>query len=982
MRTRQFFIGSTIFAVLFSCIVFGEGCSSASGGGGESPSFTVTYYTEHGSSPASIKVEENTALSSAQLPTLYADGYTFNEWLVGSTATSASGYKVTSDITLTANWTKNDYTITFEKNGGTWTSGYTPISAYTIEDEITLPAADKLSKSDAAFKGWFEEDVVSIGSTTAGSSSASPVTKIEKGTFGDKTFYAKWADSIYSIQYEGTNDAIISEGVTLENGFSSEDTQITLPTAEQISRTGYTFSGWFKSSTYSESDAITVLTKDSASKGETLTLYAKWTPVEYTITYNLDGGTWASGYTAVLTYTIEDEVTLPDASSVTKAGYDLEGWYEVSTSSTNTGTSSTSSSPVTKIEKGTTGDKTFKANWTLATYTITYKNVDGANYSNPESYTLISDTITLTDASKAGYTFKGWYFVNDGVVSETPATEIPKGTTGNITLYAKWTAIEYKVSFNLNLGTWADGYTAISSYTIEDEVTLPTAENITRSGYTFDGWFENSADRDLPDPPAPATSIPKGSTGSKTFYAKWTKTTYTITYENVQGADNSANATYYEELTTQSVPITLNTPSKAGYTFEGWYFVNDGVVSESPATEIPKGTTGDVTLYAKWSVITYTITIETNGGELAGSYTPASSYTVESEEIALPTSSEITRTGYTFDGWFENEDLTGEAVSSIPKGTTGDKTFYAKWTAIVYTITYKNADGAENSNPSTYTIEDAVILKEPSKTGYTFDAWYKTEDFSEIASLPKGSTGDKTFYAKFIPYQKKISFYSNYTYTKDSAKPYYNEIKVIDPTVDDSKYLYTQTIIFGEETSFIPVNFYSDKWLFAGWNTAEDGSGTSYSDKAKVLWNAQEDSSVSDDVVQITESNPTSILSTLNLYAQWTAKTSDIYSITLPEADDGDIALSKSGTELTAKFTGFTGTYYWYIDGSDTETYSSATRTDEESTTDLSTYSTLDVAQYLGKEGTSYGVHSVMVKIEYNGNVYTQTAFVSLSPWN
>lgn len=323
----------------------------------------------------------------------------------------------------------------------------------------------------------------------------------------------------------------------------------------------------------------------------------------------------------------------------------------------------------------------------------------------------------------------------------------------------------------------------------------------------------------------------------------------------------------------------------------------------------------------------------------------------------------------------------GEAVSSIPKGSTGNKTFSAKWTAIVYTITYKNAEGADNLPPSTYTVEDKVTLTQASKTGYTFYGWYKTEDFKEIGSIPDGSTGNKTFYAKFIPYENKISFNSNYDFSENSTKPFYKEIQVIDPAIDDSPYTYTQTIIFGEETSFIPVNFYSDKWLFTGWNTREDGSGTSYSDKAKVLWNAKNDPSVSDDVAQITESNP-SISSSLKLYAQWKKKTSDSYSITLPQANVGDIQLTNDKTKLTAEFPGFTGTFYWYIDGSDTEIYSSATRIFPESTEDLSTCSTIDVAEYLGTKGTDYGVHSVMVKIEYNGNIYTQTAFVSLSQSN
>lgn len=111
---------------------------------------------------------------------------------------------------------------------------------------------------------------------------------------------------------------------------------------------------------------------------------------------------------------------------------------------------------------------------------------------------------------------------------------------------------------------------------------------------------------------------------------------------------------------------------KAGYDFGGWYD-NDGF-SGSPVTGITANSTGAVTLYAKWTPHTYTITYERNGGKISGLY--ITSYTVETSTFDLPSA---TRDGYYFRGWYDNAEFASVAVTQIKQGSTGDKTFYAKW---------------------------------------------------------------------------------------------------------------------------------------------------------------------------------------------------------------------------------------------------------------------------------------------------------------
>ncbi len=302
-------------------------------------------------------------------------------------------------------------------------------------------------------------------------------------------------------------------------------------------------------------------------------------------------------------------------------------------------------------------------------YYITYDLGGGTNNAaNPVSYTADDLPLVFSTPNKTGYNFDGWYTSSD--FSGSQLEQITSENTGHKTLYAKWTPTTYIISFTVNEGTWVDGYASPPSYTVESPATLPTAANITKTGYTFNDWYENSS------------------------------------------------------FTGSAVTATSST------------------------------TTGDKTYYAKWTIDTYTITYETNDGSFTDSYTGPAEYTVASP-ATLPTSSNITKTGYTFGGWYQNSSLTGTAVTATSSTTTGNKTYYAKWTATEYSITYNlNSGTNSSSNPSKYTIESSTItLAAPTRTSYTFDGWYTTSGFTEgtkITSIPAGSTGAYLLYAKWV----------------------------------------------------------------------------------------------------------------------------------------------------------------------------------------------------------------------------------------
>jgi len=278
---------------------------------------------------------------------------------------------------------------------------------------------------------------------------------------------------------------------------------------------------------------------------------------------------------------------------------------------------------------------------------------------------------------------------------------------------------------------------------------------------------------------------------------------YSITY-NTNGGTLSAGiiTTYNAGSETFNLPV----PTRTGYTFNGWYENAD--FSGNAVTQIVKGSTGNKTYYAKWTIENYSITYNLNSGtQGSGAKT---SYTFETETFSLPTP---TRTGYTFGGWYENADFGGNAVTQIVKGSTGNKTYYAKWTIINYSITYNLNSGTQGSGAKTsYTVDTATFnLPTPTRTNYIFGGWYEASDFSgsKATQITKGTTGNKTYYANWKRTVLTLYSYGNeftdvtggwthkatmgagtITFTKNTDNIYaswnwdgtYNAFKLITPT--------------------------------------------------------------------------------------------------------------------------------------------------------------------------------------------------------
>ena len=317
--------------------------------------------------------------------------------------------------------------------------------------------------------------------------------------------------------------------------------------------------------------------------------------------------------------------------------------------------------PTTTLESQTTTYTTQSTTITTEKQlTVTFNSMGGQ-----EVDSLSVDkgsTIQIPEVSKEGYTLEGWYTsINNGVTYDEKWSFLSNVVNNDITLYAKWTINQYTITFEANEGP------AVESITQDYNTPVQEPTVLTEEGYTFNGWYLDSA---LTTPytfsTMPAENI--------TLYAKWDINQYSITFES-----NGGSAV--EEITQNygSLVLEPQSPMKTGYVFAGWY-LDSGLTTFYIFDTISDE---DITLYAKWDLIYYTITYELDGGINIGNQ---SNYTIETETIIL---NESIKDGYTFSGWYDNLEFDNDPITEITSGSTGNIVLYAKWTVNQYSIYYE-----------------------------------------------------------------------------------------------------------------------------------------------------------------------------------------------------------------------------------------------------------------------------------------------------
>ena len=637
-------------------------------------------------------------------------GYNFSKWSNGSTTNPLTVSNITANTHITPVFVLKSYTVTWNPNGGSVSPTSTTKTHGSTLGTLPTPTRAADAQYTYTFKGWF--------TATTGGTQISASTTVT----GNVTYYAQWTATLrsYTATFNGNGGGTPSPS-TITKTYGSE-----LGTLPTCSRTGYTFLGWYTAS--SGGTKISTTTKITG----TVTYYAQWSINSYTLTYDTNGGNAVSPASKSVQYgSAYGTLPTPTRASTAQYSYTFAGWYTAATGGTQVTANTTMGASNTTIY----------AHWTATTrsYTISYQTTYGSLNRSSQSVAYGSKgSCTLTMPSNDAqytYTFQGWYTAANGggtKVGSSLTLETPS-VTGAVTYYAYVTRStrSYTHTFDANGGETVSPATITKAY----NTALGTLPTVSRTGYTFVGWFDTSA----ASGGTQATTTTK-VTGTKTWYARWSINSYTFTFNANGGSTPSSSSitkNYNEAIG------TLPTCSRAAddtytYAFAGWF----DTAASSSGTQLTTTTkvTSNKTWYARWTATykNYTVTWNGNGG------TPSKSNSSFHYNDALGTLPTATRTGYTFKGW--STSASGSVNVSTTTKVTGNVTYYAIWQINSYTLTVTAGTGGTVSGGGTYNYGATATLKATPSAGYHFVKW---SDGNTNASRTVTVTGNATYTATF-----------------------------------------------------------------------------------------------------------------------------------------------------------------------------------------------------------------------------------------
>jgi uncharacterized repeat protein (TIGR02543 family) len=684
--------------------------------------YSVSFDAQGGSvSPATITVKNGSAYGA--LPTPIKTGFVFLGWY---TNPGGTGNKIisTTSVTITAPQTLYAYwipvmtsTVTFDAQGGSVSPATKEVTSGDIYGTLPIPI-----KTDKTFGGWF----TNVNGTGINIYSTTMVTITSA-----QTLYAKWNDlNTCLVTFDAQGGEVTPVTREVNAGFMYGALPVPI-------RTGYVFYGWFTQPRGSGGNRI----NENQAVFSSHTVYAWWTPLTFSLTFDKHGGTGsASGRT--VTYG-SPYGAMP---VLTKADSEFGGWW---TSPGGAGTQIVSTDQVSILNA-----QTLYAKWMpLSGYSIVF---DAAGGTGGMSYAMnAGDTLTAPSAAKTGYTFKGW------------SPEVPAAAPAADTVYmAQWSINSYTISFHAGFdgGT---GYAEPVTQNYNTIVNLP-ATGFTRTGFTFIGWNTE------PDAET-ALSIYNVPGHNETLYAVYSMNYYSLTLKLNNGTNSNftsfslpcdtwVNYDYYyfdpydpwdpiapwnpwdpwepdpydpdlyyitieypyyipEPIfgpcgTTESYGYTP--PTRTGYKFVGW--------SESPTgtstTSYTRMQTSDITMYAVWEETYSFIRFDANGG-VGGTSGLLQTCTALTPPI-------VTKPGYTFAGWWP------EMPATVPERNT---VYTAQWQVNSYFITF-DANGGTGGTEDFMEYGEAITAPPVSRAGYIFTGW------SQAVPATVG-TEDATFTAQW-----------------------------------------------------------------------------------------------------------------------------------------------------------------------------------------------------------------------------------------
>ena len=737
------------------------------------------------------------------LPTPAArTGYAQSGWYTtasvgGSKIADAGGnYTPTGTGTIYFRWSANTYTITYK--AGTGGSGTDLTQTFVYGNTATLKdATAALTKTGYAISGW---------STTNGGTKTNDLSASYSAA-ADLILYPVWSTNTYTITYKaGTGGS----GSDLTQTFVYGNTATLKDATAALTKTGYAISGWSTSDGGAKTNDLSA----AYSSASNLTLYPVWSANTYTITYK--AGPDGTGTDLTQTFVFGNTATLKDATAaLTRSGYSISGW----TTGSTTGASKTND---LSSSYSTAANLTLYPVWGPITYTITYKAGTGGSGSDLTQTFIYGNTATLKDATaaltKTGHAIGGWSTTDGG--TQSYALSGSYSAAANINLYPVWAVNTYTITYKK--GANGTGTDVVQSFTYGATATLGGATTaLIRVGYSITGWATTDGGAKTND-----LSSSYSSAANLILYPVWGANTYTVTYDATTNG-GTALSPDTSTFTVAGSALTLKTPSaRTGYTASGWYDAPSGGTKIGNAGAGGYSPTSDITLYFQWTPIAYTVTYAGNSNSGGSVPTNASTYNIGNSVTVAGNPNSLVRTGYSFAGWTDNSSGTGTVYTSGTGYTVGSAniTFYAKWTANTYTVTF-NANGAlgeASATSDTYTTGGTAItfptVGTLAKTGYNFAGWSATPTGTLLSGTYTTSV-DVMLYAKWTI--KTISV----TYDKGAAT---GASIASWPSNDSGNY--NSAITLGTPTSQVTIGggtYQFSSWKVSG-GTATYEAGSSY----------------------------------------------------------------------------------------------------------------------------------------------------------
>ena len=458
-------------------------------------------------------------------------------------------------------------------------------------------------------------------------------------------------------------------------------------------------------------------------------------------------------------------------------------------------------------------DITLYAKFEIIYYSITY-DIDGAtwnNYTPNSSYNVLNAAISYIPEGryleKVGYTFEGWYKDADYKEKFTSL----EGLFEDITLYAKWEAILYNITYELAGGKWKDSYSENQKYTVEDasDTILPDSTWISRDGFVFEGWYDNEK--------YSGTAITNlaGRTGDLIFYARWRDVNQVATVQfshAAGGVDASTNITL--TCATENATIYYSYEGKEfnkdSWQNNAWHMYQSDAATSEGITIFANGSTNPVTIYAiavcdgmensavatiEYTLNVYTLNFDAKGGTLPGGM-QSSEQVTSGYTYKIP--GDPTKTGYKFIGWYlsetpaETENSIQVYAPNIENTSNKTVTFYAKWEAITYTVIFNPNDGTattqEINQSFTYDVEKELKANPFTREGYTFKGWNTVQN--PTTENPGVSYNDKQSVKNLTTISERITLYAQWEANKATitvTMPTYSDIQgeLKEPTKND-----------------------------------------------------------------------------------------------------------------------------------------------------------------------------------------------------